>query len=65
MSQNEVVIDGVKYIAVPLRGKGCNGCAAKPEGTKLCRNLPPCNRINRDDKRAVVFVAQEQGGSDG
>ena len=55
MDENEIEIDGVRYVAVPRGGRGeCGMCVARFEpgyDAMSCYALPPC-----EDGRNVAFV---------
>lgn len=52
--ENEVVIDGVKYVAEDS-GSGCNGCIADVS-SDLCDDLPHCTPSRRADGRIIVWI---------
>jgi hypothetical protein len=58
--------DGTKLI--PIRRPGCTGCAAGPEGTHLCHELPDCTPsggtiqwVHDTPENRALFVIQRMG----
>lgn len=54
--ENEVVIDGVKYVAEDS-GSGCNGCIAD-DSSYLCADLPQCTPSRRADGRIIIWIKE-------
>jgi hypothetical protein len=59
INENEVEIDGVRYVAVAARGTAsrlCQGCIADRARPNLCKDIPNiCNAGLRKDKRHVIW----------
>lgn len=73
INENEIIINGKKYIAVPAPNFGhCDGCDLLPNGKTSCgglyqsigggedSTLPYCSAQVRDDRREIIWRMKKQ-----
>lgn len=68
INENEIIINGKKYIAVPAPNFGyCDGCDLLPKGKTGCdglwkidKTMPSCSVLLRGDDRDIIWKQQNE-----